>query len=55
MAALHRNAQVEANNIQISIKHGKVTLHGSAKVWYERGVVERAAWSVPGVTQVETT
>jgi osmotically-inducible protein OsmY len=53
MAALHRNAQVEANNIQISIKDGKVTLHGTVKAWYERGVVERAAWSVPGVTQVE--
>jgi len=53
MAALHRNAQVEANNIQISVKDGKVTLHGTVKAWYERGVVERAAWSAPGVTQVE--
>lgn len=31
MAALHRNAQVEANNIQISGKDGKVTLYGTVK------------------------
>ena len=53
MAALHRNAQVEANHIQISVKDGKVTLDGKVRAWYERGVVEQAAWSAPGVTQVE--
>lgn len=53
MAALHRNAQVETNKIQISVKGGKVTLHGTVRAWYERGIVERAAWSAPGVTQVE--
>jgi osmotically-inducible protein OsmY len=53
MAALHRSAQVEANNIQISVNDGKVTLHGTVKAWYERGIVERAAWSALGVTQVE--
>ncbi len=49
----NRNAQVEANNIQISVKDGKVTLDGKIRAWYERGVIEQAAWSAPGVTQVE--
>jgi osmotically-inducible protein OsmY len=53
VAALHRNAQVEANNIQVSVEGGKVTLDGNVRAWFERGVVERAAWSAPGVTQVE--
>jgi osmotically-inducible protein OsmY len=53
VAALHRSAQVEANNIQVSVKGGKVTLDGNVRAWFERGIVERAAWSAPGVTQVE--
>ena len=53
MAALHRSAQIEANNVQVSVIGGKVRLDGKVKAWYERGIVERAAWSAPGVTQVE--
>ena len=30
-----------------------MTLEGKVKAWYERGVAERAAWSVPGVAAVE--
>ena len=53
MAALHRSAQVDANNIQVTVIGGKVRLDGKVKAWYECGIVEHAAWSAPGVTQVE--
>lgn len=51
-AALHRNAQVEADNIRVFVTGGKVKLEGNVKAWSERRMVERAAWSVPGVTEV---
>ena len=32
---------------------GKVTLEGRVKVWADRGLVTQAAWSAPGVKEVE--
>jgi osmotically-inducible protein OsmY len=52
-AALERNAEVEANHITVSVSGGKVTLGGKVNAWTERETVERAAWSAPGVTEVE--
>jgi osmotically-inducible protein OsmY len=52
-AALERNAEVEASNISVNVSGGKVTLGGKVNAWTEREAVERAAWSAPGVTQVE--
>lgn len=52
-AALERNAEVESNRITVSVADGKVTLGGKVDAWTEREAVERAAWSVPGVTQVD--
>lgn len=52
-AALERNAEVESNRITVSVANGKVTLGGKVDAWTEREAVERAAWSVPGVTQVD--
>jgi osmotically-inducible protein OsmY len=51
-AALHRNAQIEAENIHVAASGGTVTLTGNVKSWYERSVAETAAWSAPGVTRV---
>jgi osmotically-inducible protein OsmY len=51
-AALHRNAQIEAENIHVVASGGTVTLTGNVKSWYERSVAETAAWSAPGVTRV---
>lgn len=51
--ALMRTASFEANNLSINIDGGKVTLGGNLDNWYERGLAETAAWSVPGVTQVQ--
>lgn len=52
-AALERNAELEANNITVSVADGKVTLGGKVKAWTEREAAERAAWSVAGVRQIE--
>jgi osmotically-inducible protein OsmY len=51
-AALHRNAQVEAEHIHVAASGGTVTLTGNVKSWHERSVAESAAWSAPGVTRV---
>ncbi|SDP38498.1 Osmotically-inducible protein OsmY, contains BON domain [Nakamurella panacisegetis] len=54
VAALHRNAQVEAQNITVTATpDGTVRLSGSAHSWFERQQAEHAAWSAPGVTDVE--
>jgi osmotically-inducible protein OsmY len=52
IAALKRNAEVEADQISITVKGDTVTIDGKVKAWYERDLVERAAWSAPGVASV---
>jgi osmotically-inducible protein OsmY len=51
--ALKRNAEVEADHIQVHVSGNKVTLNGKVHTWYERSVAERAAWAEAGVTAVE--
>jgi len=51
--ALERTALFDSSNISINADGGKVTLGGNVRDWHERDVVETAAWSVPGVTQVQ--
>jgi osmotically-inducible protein OsmY len=51
--ALKRNADVEADSIKVSVDGDKVRLEGKIKAWYERSLIEHAAWSVPGVRTVE--
>jgi len=50
--ALERSAELEASRLTIETDGGKVTLRGRLGSWHEREVARRAAWSVPGVTQV---
>jgi osmotically-inducible protein OsmY len=52
MAALKRNAEIEADAIRITVKDNTVTIDGKVKAWYERDLVEQAAWSAPGVASV---
>jgi osmotically-inducible protein OsmY len=52
--ALKRNAEVEAKAIRVNVTGGKVTLEGKVNAWAERNAAERAAWSVPGVQQVNS-
>jgi osmotically-inducible protein OsmY len=51
--ALERQAEIEANRIVITVQDGKVRLDGKVRAWREREVIERAAWSAPGVTAVD--
>lgn len=50
--ALKRNAETEASNIRVSVVDGKVTLEGKVRAYYERNVIERAAWAASGVREV---
>lgn len=52
-AAFERNAEVEASDITVKTEGSKVILGGWVRAWYEREIAEKAAWSAPGVTQVE--
>lgn len=52
-SALQRSAAVEANNIAVQAEGTKVILKGRVRSWSERREVERAAWSSPGVAEVE--
>ncbi len=50
--SLMRNAELEADNIRVTVDGDKVILEGKVKAWYERELAERAAWSAPGVKSV---
>ena len=52
--ALRRSADVDARRISVWINQGTVYLYGNVRSYMERGEAERAAWSAPGVTNVES-
>lgn len=53
MAAIKRQAQIDADSVTVHTKGGMVTLSGRVKAWSERRIAEQAAWAAPGVTSVE--
>lgn len=50
--ALHRSAELEAQNVKVSVKGDTVTLEGRVQAYFERELAERAAWTAPGVKHV---
>ncbi len=52
-AALERQADIEAHRITIDVDNGRVVLTGAVNSLAERDAAERAAWSTPGVSQVD--
>jgi osmotically-inducible protein OsmY len=51
--ALVRNAETDADNIEVEVKGGKVILRGRVHSWSQRKAAERAVWSAPGVAEVD--
>lgn len=51
--ALERRADEEAERITVKVDGSTVTLEGTVHSWAEREDIEDAAWSAPGITEVE--
>ncbi len=51
--ALQRTVALEATHIAVAVQGSLVTLRGKVKTWWERSIAENAAWSSPGVTEVD--
>ena len=53
--AFQRNAAIDAEAIDVNVDgRGAVRLEGIVHSWPERAAAENAAWSVPGVTRLES-
>jgi osmotically-inducible protein OsmY len=51
--ALERNALLDADQVEIEVEGGEVTLRGTVQSFVERSEAERVAWETPGITHVQ--
>jgi osmotically-inducible protein OsmY len=51
--ALERQADLDASAVTITVDGDKVRLDGRVRAWFERELVEKAAWGAQGVCEVE--
>lgn len=51
--ALQRSAELEALHISVTVTDHKAILRGRVRSWWESRTAESAAWSAPGVTEVD--
>ncbi len=49
---LQRIAPTERDDIEVACEGGRVVLSGTVNTWHEKSMIENAAWTVPGVTEV---
>ena len=48
-----RNAETDARHITVEVQGSKVILRGTVRAYAEKKAAEDAAWSAPGVTEVD--
>jgi osmotically-inducible protein OsmY len=53
VAALHHYADLDAQQIKVSVQDDSVVLTGTVTTWLKRDAAERAAGNAPGIARVE--